>query len=358
MLALCVLLAAQTPPPPPAQNDPLARFAALPAATQQEVIEYLTFELDSRGLFVRSLIRFVLASEPPPARVPEQTPTLWFDPQTHAPAQPIGRRWLEPTDSAAKAATRAILGKLPARALKSAFRYEPGLRQVQRLPDALEASRLYANALEGYSPGHDQAEAVVERLLDDGSQQTVLAAFAHAYTDRLGKAYPGITLYDAWASGAELEMPDVDTLGLYHSLKGPSSVYIAPIPGPKQEPLYKELGEFFQPAHRHRGLRRALASCFLEGAPALRDGYGGMVGNFQLLWEQARSTPAELQQQLPDGAGWRIWLDELAARGREETELWKAGEVRQATLERERETVRQLAREALTLFAPDDSKAR
>jgi predicted secreted protein len=345
-LLSCLLLLAQQP-----TDDVQARFDALAQAEQREVLEYLEMDLDQRGLFARSLIRFALASEPPPAQVPQASPTIWFDPQTHAPAQPIPRRWLEASDTAAKAAAREILGKLPARKLESGFRYEPGERRVVRLANALSSSRIFANACNGYSPGHDQAEAVIERLLDDGAQQRTLAAFAHAYTDRLGKAYPGITLYDAWASGADLEMPDVDTLGLYHSLKGNTSVYVAPIPGPKQEPLYKELGEFFQPAHRHRGLRRALAACFLEAQPQLRDGYGGLTGNFHMLWEEASSTPATLLQRLPESAAWRAWLDALAARGTAEVELWKAAELRQSTLAHEMETVRTAAREALKLFA-------
>ncbi|MEY2786364.1 MAG: hypothetical protein RL277_2576 [Planctomycetota bacterium] len=351
LLPCLLLLVQQT------TDDSQARFAALGEAEQREVLEYLAMDLDQRGLFVRSLIGFVLASEPPPAQVPEAAPTVWFDPQAHAPAQPIPRRWLEPTDTAAKAATRQILGKLPARKLESGFRYEPGERRVVRLPGALSPARIFANACRGYSPGHDQAEAVIERLLDDGRQQAALAAFAHAYTDRLGKAYPGITLYDAWASGADLEMPDVDTLGLYHTLKGSTSVYIAPIPGPKQEPLYKELGELFQPAHRHRGLRRALAACFLEAQPELRDGYGGLIGNFHMLWEEASSTPATLQPRLPESAAWRAWLDALAARGTAEPELWKAAELRQSTLAREMESVRSAAREALRLFS-DASQGR
>lgn len=353
-----LLLGLQGSPATPAPGDPQAQFAKLAPAAQREVLDYLDFELEQRGLFVRSLIRFVLATEPPPAQVPEASPLTWFDPQEHAPAQPIPRRWLEPTDSAAKAATREILGKLPVRALVSGFRYEPGERRVVRLGNALDPARIFANALSGYSPGHDQAEAVVERLIDDGAQAAVLAAFAHAYTDRLGKAYPGITLYDAWASGADLEMPDVDTLGLYHALKGPTSVYVAPIPGPKQEPLYRELGELFQPAHRHRGLRRALAACFLEGQPNLRDGYGGLIGNFHMLWEEARSTPAELLPKLPESAAWKAWLDSLSVRGREEQDLWKAAELRQTTLKREMETVKQLTLEALALFAPSASQAR
>ena len=45
-------------------------------------------------------------------------------------------------------------------------------------------------------------------------ERSALAAFGPAYTDRNGNVYPGVTLYDAWASGPEIEMPDVDVLGV------------------------------------------------------------------------------------------------------------------------------------------------
>src|SRR5262249_29966935 len=134
---------------------------------------------------------------------------------------------------------------------------------------------------------------------DDGSQQKTLAAFLHAYTDREGGVYPGVTLYDAWASGAEIEMPDVDCLGIVHSVLDDWKTWRAPVPATKHEALYDRIGKIFVDAHRHRSLRRALATVFLEGSPALRDGFVDSVGNFHALWEDCGSTPAELAKRLP-----------------------------------------------------------
>lgn len=343
---LCLAVLAQATPQVPA----LERFRALPAAQQRELIDYLELDLDQRGLFVRGLIRFTLRNEPQPDKLPNALDTVWFEPSEHAPAQPIPRRWLAPESSAARAAEREILGGIPARKLRSGFRYQAATRHVVRLPEASSLERIFANALQGYSPGHDQAEATIECWLDDGSEQRTLAAFAHAYTDRVGNAYPGITLYDAWASGANLEMPDVDTLGLYHSLVGDRTRYVAPVPGPQQEPLYKTLGEYFRPAHRHYGLRRALAACYLEGEPAVRDGYGGMIVNFHWLWENARSTPSELLPQLPPAAQWQNFLDACVKKGRDDLAGWEAALTRQKTLRNDAQSVAKAALEALAVF--------
>ena len=79
--------------------------------------------------------------------------------------------------------------------------------------------------------------------MDDGSMKSVMTAFSHAYADRQGNAFPGITLYDAWSSGAEMEMPDVECLGIVHDLLDDWKTWKAPVR--KQESLYDAIGELF-----------------------------------------------------------------------------------------------------------------
>ncbi len=336
MIALALLLV-QTPAPvraAPTRADEDARakaaFQALSAGERKEFLEYLELELRQAGLFQNELVRFVLREDArAPAAFPEAAAPTWYDPATHAPAQPIARHALAADDPALLEARRELLAAEPPRAIVSAFRYDYGRREVVRLPGWDDAERILSNALAGYAPLHDLAEALVEKALDDGAQQKTLAAFAHTYTDRSGRAFPGITLYDAWSSGAEIEMPDVDTLGLLHELRDDWTTYRAPVPEPQHARLYKSLGDLFRDASRQRGLRHALALCYLEGRL-----------NLHLAWEKASSTPAKLAPTLPTPAGRETWIAALIEKGRSKTDAWQAAELRRDTLARAGELVR------------------
>jgi len=326
----------------------LAAFAALAPAERKEFLEYLALEIRAAGLFQDELVRFVLKqSGRAPADFPEAVEPSFFDPAKHAPAQPIARHALGASDPALENARREMLGVVPAHALACAFTYDYGRREVVRHAGWDDPARVVANALAGFEPGCDLAEALVEQALDDGAQQKPLAAFGHAYTDRTGNVYPGITLYDAWSSGAEIEMPDVDTLGLFHTLRDDWKSFVAPISN--QEPLYEALGEIFRDASRHRALRHALALVYLEGQPALGT-YDGMLVNLHLAWEKANSTPTELLPTLPASSAREPWIAALIAEGRDKPEAWAAAELRRDTLARAGAVVRSTLLEGLQAF--------
>ncbi len=265
----------------------------------------------------------------------------------HAPEQPIPRKPLPEGDPQLAAARKELLATDASRTLQSAFRYDYGRREVLRTSASGDRARIFANALAGYAPGFDLAEALVERELDDGAEQKALAAFAHAYTDRSGNVYTGITLFDAWSSGAEIEMPDVDTLGVLHEVENDWKSFRAPVSA--QKPLYDRLGAIFRSASRHRALRHAFALTFLEGQPELGS-YGGLRENLHLAWEKARSTPADLAHTLPPSSRWKEFVDALVSEGRENPELWKAAELRRDTLVSDARAVRATVLAALEEF--------
>jgi hypothetical protein len=338
VIALALLLV-QTPAPSraaPTRADEDARakaaFQALSAGERKEFLEYLELELRQAGGFQNELVRFVLRADGrAPADIPAATDAGWYDPATHAPGQPIARHALAADDPALVAARRELLAGEPARALVAGFRYDYGRREVVRLAGWDDGQRVFANALAGYAPGLDLAQALVEKALDDGLQQKPLAAFAHTYTDRAGRAFTGITLLDAWSSGAELEMPDVDTLGILHELRDDWTSYKAPVPESQHARLYKVIGDAFRDASRHRGLRHALAIAYLEGQPDLGL-YNGLLVNLHLVWEEAHSVPAELAPTLPSVARREKWMEKLVERGKSSVELWHAAELRRDTL--------------------------
>jgi hypothetical protein len=327
--------------PSPAQElatDDAARAAwsKLSVPEKQEVIEWYRSEVVYLPTFQNQLIAFVLENQPrDPGLWPAAEAAPWYDPATHAPAQPISRKPLGATSKEVEKKREEFFFRVPKRSLDSGWVYDYSVRELRRTRPMDDPDRIFANALAGFPPDLDLAEALVELALDRGEEQERLTAFAHAYTDRTGKVFTGLTLYDAWASGANMEMPDIDTLGIVHDLEDDWKSYVAPVPGPKQRPLYDHVGELFLPAHRYRGLRHALAMCYLTGYPKLRDGYGPNLERLHALWDEASSTPTGMAERLPDSTAWQPFLEDWIKKVDGSAELTGKGVARRDTLYRD-----------------------
>ena len=300
-----------------------AAFQKLSEKDRREVFAWLAVELEKLPTFQASLIEYVLTSPafdaesvPREAR-PEYAQVQWYDPELHAPAQPIPRALLRPDDRKTRSLRKQVLGAIAPRHAVSGWQYDYAKREIVRLPDWDDSTRIFENALIGLPPDWDFVEALVERALDDGSLQKTFAAFAHPYTDRDGGVYPGVTLYDAWASNTEFETPDVDCLGIIHELLGDWDTWKSVVPDTQHESLYGKIGDIFRDAHRYRGLRHNLARSYLCGTTELRDGYQYNLDRFHALWEKASSDPARLAGMLPEAPRsfefLQSWVDELFA---------------------------------------------
>jgi hypothetical protein len=300
---------------------------------QAEAVEWFRLEARALDTFQQGLARFAIDSADVDAGFwPVEPARRWFDPATHAPKQPIPRRALAPDSAAARKMLDTVREVRPARELEPGWIYDWATGGLLRRVAPDENARVFANALKGIPPDADLAEALVLRMLDAGDQRVALTAFEHAYTDRDGNVFP-LSLYDAWSAGVELEMPDVDTLGIAHDVLGEKRRWVAPVPQGKQKSLYDAIGAAFSDARRYRGLREALASCYVNAAPVLRDGYGESLVRFHALWDKHRSTPAELAAALPRDA--EAWVDFQSKWSREvgkQKALRDAGLTRQATL--------------------------
>lgn len=336
-----------TPSPPGAsatlQEQELASDEAAMAAwkrlseeEQEQVIEWYRSEVVYLPTFQNQLLEFVLENQ-------EQDPGFWavaedapyYDPATHAPAQPIARKALRPNSKLLEKKREEFFFRVPERKLDSAWVYDYSSRELRRTQKVDDPDRIFKNALAGFRPDHDLAEALVEMQLDRGEEQQSLTAFAHAYTDRNGKVFTGLTLYDAWASGANMEMPDIDTLGIVHDLLDDWKSFKAPVPGGKQRPLYDLVGELFVPAHRYRGLRHAMAMTYFTGYPKLRDGYGANLERLHSLWDAESSTPAKMTERLPDSKEWQKFLEAWVKKVDKSSELAAKGTTRRDTLYRD-----------------------
>ena len=225
----------------------------------------------------------VLRSGAPRARATHRAPEAL--PRTTRARSPRAARWASCLDA-------------------RAWAYDWGSGTILRRARGDTPERAFELALRGLPPETDLVQALVERALDDGSLRSTHAAFGRAYTDRTGLVYPGITLYDAWKSGAEIEMPDVDCLGIVNTVLDDWTTWTSIVPGNRQAALYARIAELFQPAHRparaaRRGgrdlrARHARAVLRLRGLDRqLPRAVGGLrVDARDARWPPARTRPA------------------------------------------------------------------
>jgi hypothetical protein len=305
------------------------------------------FEAEVLGLDTHQLrlIARALELEPTdPGLLPEAGPLPFYDPALHAPDLPIERRRLAPSHARVKRAKKQLFARVPERRLQPAWRYDWGSGEVLRTGERSDPERTFANALAGYPPRAGLAQALIERALDDGSRRPALAAFGHAYTDREGGVYP-FTIYAAWGSGEEIEMPDVDNLGIVHDLLGDWTRWKSPVPETQHDALYELVGELYEDAHRHRALRTALARSYVwgtEGAGDLEDGFELRATHLQALWLAAEEEPAKLLALLPAPERAEFFLADWGLEVEEDQDLRDAARARADDLTRDGRAVREL----------------
>jgi hypothetical protein len=326
---------------------------------QIDVAGWFRAEVEQVDCFQNRVLRFALALESvDPGLFPEDEPCAYFDPVKHAPKQPIPRKRLDADDGRVQALHETIYARHPKGPVRSAWRYDWGRREVLRTRDFQLPEHVFENALAGYAPGVDLAQALVERALDGGEQQVVLAAFGHAYTDRAGLVYPGVTLYDAWSSGTEFEMPDVDALGLVATITGKPPRWKAPVPESQHDELYAQVGRWFEQGREYRGLRAALAQTYFVGKAPLPVAFRPHLARLHGLWEEYGSDPTALAKELPAGKDGDAWLQRWAKKfDKDAKRLSKAG-ARQTTLEWDASQVRALLVRILEEQGAFERKAR
>ncbi|MCP3919191.1 MAG: hypothetical protein GY711_26925 [bacterium] len=327
-LAALLSLAVQDP----TDDELRSAWKKLPDASKREVAEWFSAEAGYLDTFQQKLINHVMQSQDrDPFDWPDAEPPPIYDPTVHAPAQPIARKRMNPKGRRYDKFKKTVFRKVPERKLISSWAYDYASRSVVRTSKA-SPKQVFENALHGFPPNVDLVEALVEQSLDDGVQQEVLAALGHAYSDRAGNTYGDITLYDVWGSGVEMEMPDVECLGIVHDLLDDWRTWVAPVRASQHDALYEKIGNLFVDARRHRGLRHAFARLYVSGKPAQRDGYGPHVDRFHALWDVHASTPEKLAPVLPAPDDWAEWLEKEGKRVDTSRKLYTAGQKRHATL--------------------------
>ena len=316
-------------------------WSTLWPSERRDVIEWLRFELSVQDTFQRKLLRYVLERQPQDAGLwPLSEPAPIFDPETHAPRQPIARTRLAPDSNQAAQARRKFEVELEDEELERAWFYDWGRGGIFRNEEDDPTERLFRNAMRGYPPELDLVCALVALELDGGDERVALSAFGHAYSDRSGRVFPGVTLYDVWGSGKTFETPDIETLGIVHDVLGNWSKWKAPVSSSKQRSLYDTVGELYRNASRYRGLREALVDLYAMSRPRNRYGYENNRNRLHALWEHAASEPETLAPLLPNAKKWKSFLTKWDKTCKKDEELEAIAVNREWTLGQDEERVR------------------
>jgi len=172
-------------------------------------------------------------------------------------------------------------------------------RAVAMAPAVAPYGRLW-NALNGYAPDSDRITAHLLAKFDfEGKQDAVATFFAHAYCDLNGRVYPDITLYDAWASGSGMDMPDVDTIAFARTVLNDHS-YVAPLPADaRRQRLYTSISDAFLAWFQYRVWIEGAAWLFLNpDADIFREGHEPMRRRLLHLFGQERGDVAKIAARL------------------------------------------------------------
>ena len=155
-------------------------------------------------------------------------------------------------------------------------RYDFGRNCGLDLGGAPSADESLRNFLFGYPPGTDRLVAWVTARFDfDATIDPLALHFDHVYCDLNGKAYPEVTLYDAWASGTSHDMPDVDVIA-YARLLLKDDSWVSPIPSHVAQPLYEKVGAGFLKLFKYRVWIDAAANVFVNPEAPIRGTHEGL----------------------------------------------------------------------------------
>lgn len=289
--------------PAEGEDERLRRaWATLSEEEQREALEWHRAEVLGLGTLQGRLIAAVRATiDSDPGLWPLEEPPPIYDPAVHAPKLRAGPRTvLAPDDPRTLEVRRTLLLEPPPGALRPQYRYDWAAGRPVRALGFDPLADGFENALAGHPPDLGLARAWVLARLDRGQQRAGLAAFGHAYADREGHVFPGLSLYDAWSSGRRIEMPDVDALGVLHDLESEWTAFVSPVPAARHEELYRRIERLYEPVRLYRSLREALAAVFATGEPVGLGIHGPNRTRFHALWETHASLPDALAGALPD----------------------------------------------------------
>ncbi len=287
-------------------------FLEAPAETQRAVVKEIAARVETtddadlkRLLALRDRAARELALKP--AR-----PRPFHDPATYGVR--VRREAVDP--ASADAAEKRELFKPWENAPPLAARVTFDLARDEAIDSGtpLSPAAQLENVLNGYAPGADLLVAWLEKRFDfDAKLNPRLVHFDHLYCDLNGRSYPEVTIYDAFASGSSMDMPDVDVIA-YARVVLKDDSFVSPIPpDARRQKLYEQVGDGFLACFRYRVWIEAAANLFVRPEAPLRGTHEGLRSRMLELFaleEGDVDRVARRLETLGDRGGFLAEMDE------------------------------------------------
>lgn len=156
--------------------------------------------------------------------------------------------------------------------------------------------------LYGWWPSDESIQALAEGSLDrDDTLDRSADYFQHAYRDRNGQTYQGVSIFDVWNSGRTFGISDADALAWMDRVEekdGPEP----PLSKRERDPIYRSIEASFTAFRDYRLLRRALAARMWDPNGRIEPRLEGMADTLDQAWIWAAHDPeviAGLLQEHP-----------------------------------------------------------
>jgi len=296
--------------PAPTATALCERFHALDAAARTNVLRSLDRTVQRMD---DAATQRIVAPARGRSAWPPAAPARWFAPADYAPAM-TPRILVDTNDAAHREATRAIPHAAVVADFEVGVEYDWSAGKI--VQSALEPNdeQAFANLVHGYPAGADEAIANVLAVLDTTPAQRTLAAyFDHLYADRAGHVFAGVTLFDAWSSGSQIEMPDTDVIAFARDVRRDRS-YRSPVPADKRrDRLYESIRAAFAEHREYRSLRIALAATFVAADPAIDATWRNLVPRCHWIWAHCGDDPGAVAKYLAKSGDRGHLLEEIDA---------------------------------------------
>jgi hypothetical protein len=273
-----VLLPQAAPADPDPTASELEQGSALFSLAKPEVKSAVVAEIAKRIDATREpALRRLLDWRDQAAKEQKTLPApapAFFDPEIYA--RGLVRRTLVGADSADAAEKRDSYRPWVNQAFYAgSLRYDFGRNLALDSGLAVDPESVLHDRFFGYPPGSDRLIAWITARFDfDDSVDPLALHFEHLYCDLNGRAYPEITLYDAWCSGNAIDMPDVDVIAFARNVLKDDS-WVSPITG-ATAPLYDKIREGFLKLFRYRLWIETSANVFVNPEVPIRGTHEGL----------------------------------------------------------------------------------
>ncbi|MEY4673428.1 MAG: hypothetical protein RL148_1212 [Planctomycetota bacterium] len=280
VVALLFLALPQEPPPPEAK-ELVSAFLALPAEQRSVVLGNLERRIQTSP---DELVQRISGRRKGKGAYGSPTPVAGHDPKVYAPVAPTRTLVASGTADWQRARTRfPVRTLLPDLTAEVVYDWASG--KPAWLGETSAEDLRFANLVHGWMPGSDHAVAQVLAALDTDPRQRLLAEwFHHAYAELNGRTYQDITLYEAWYSGEQVDVPDVDAIAFARKVLKTQS-FVSPIPdGRRRDRLYQQVRDAAVEHRQYRTLREVAAATFVSAKPPVDPTYTPLIGRCHYLW--------------------------------------------------------------------------